>query len=206
MRLISQLTGGLLASSLLVHPALASTEHEIQARARVQKPKPCPAPCSSTDPADWFVYPDLERLAQCNESMLLDFNIYNTVTDPQHHSTIYTCTTPGDLASWGPFSTNSSDSGSSSPVTYEVGIWKASSPPGSSQLLALLRDMHSYLIANPHKGELFGYSNRVSVGVYLGGSLQLTPNVDFALNEMISLSQNSTYNRAILAILRFKRQ
>ncbi|GLA53900.1 hypothetical protein AnigIFM63604_011204 [Aspergillus niger] len=198
MRLISQLTGGLLASSLLVHPALASTEHEIQARARVQKPKPCPAPCSSTDPADWFVYPDLERLAQCNESMLLDFNIYNTVTDPQHHSTMYTCTTPGDLASWGPFSTNSSDSGSSSPVTYEVGIWKASSPPGSSQLLALLRDMHSYLIANPHKGELFGYSNRVSVGVYLGGSLQLTPNVDFALNEMISLSQNSTYDRAIL--------
>jgi hypothetical protein len=56
--------------------------------------KPCPASCidTGTSPDNWTVYHDTSRLAWCNQSMLLDFAIYNALDDPNAPTTIRACT------------------------------------------------------------------------------------------------------------------
>lgn len=53
----------------------------------------CPANCNDAglDPGNWTVYHNLDRLAQCNETMLLDFAVFNALNDSESHITIRSC-------------------------------------------------------------------------------------------------------------------
>ncbi|KAI9651823.1 MAG: hypothetical protein M1829_002136, partial [Trizodia sp. TS-e1964] len=53
----------------------------------------CPASChdSGLDPFHWTVYHSVERLSWCNQTMLLDFALFNPLADPRTHVTIRCC-------------------------------------------------------------------------------------------------------------------
>lgn len=54
----------------------------------------CPTNCSHAgyDPANWDAYHSVARLALCNQTMLLDFSLYNLLDDPSTHTSIRSCT------------------------------------------------------------------------------------------------------------------
>ena len=61
--------------------------------------RPCPRACEdSRDPGDWSHYHAVERLAVCDEPMLLDFSLYNPINDDSTDVTIRACTL-GDASS-----------------------------------------------------------------------------------------------------------
>jgi chitinase len=82
-------------------------------RAQVKKPSAtsstarvcCPTSCNGSKPNYWTVYHDVGRLALCNQTMLLDFALYNPLGDHRTHASIRSCTgdydsnfsTPGRL-------------------------------------------------------------------------------------------------------------
>lgn len=61
----------------------------------------CPAKCNYAghNPANWTVYHSTQRLAWCNETMLLDFSIHNNLSDPNTDISIRTCTADIDPSS-----------------------------------------------------------------------------------------------------------
>jgi chitinase len=54
----------------------------------------CPASCdeSGLDPNNWTVYHQSSRLLRCNQTMLLDFALFNSLNNPNTHQTIRSCT------------------------------------------------------------------------------------------------------------------
>ncbi|PWY82115.1 hypothetical protein BO70DRAFT_429188 [Aspergillus heteromorphus CBS 117.55] len=191
------LIGGFLAGEALAGWNTTASER-ISARARVKKPTACPASCASYDPSDWFVYPSVDRVAQCNETMLLDFNIFNALNNSQAHSTIHTCTAT-DLDQLTASASNQTGQATKTDVTYQIGAWNGTAALSKNQYTqTLLENIRSYLAANTQKSEIFGYSNQASAGVYIGGSLQEVANIDFALEQMISFSQRTTFDSNVL--------
>ena len=61
----------------------------------------CPVSCNDagSNPNDWTVYHDGGRLALCNDTMLLDFSIYNPLNDFSNHASIRSCTADSDADS-----------------------------------------------------------------------------------------------------------
>jgi NAD-dependent oxidoreductase involved in siderophore biosynthesis len=58
---------------------------------------PCPAACnSSSDFSTWFEYHNVKDLAVCDEPLLLTFNLYAPIDDPNTHATIRACTVGDD--------------------------------------------------------------------------------------------------------------
>lgn len=100
MRLLASALGGLVVC--LVGQTYASSLEgtfnspaNISARARVQKPPRCPSSCESYDTSQWYVYPSTSRVAMCNETMLLDFMVYNPVNTSDGRNSIRSCVTNG---------------------------------------------------------------------------------------------------------------
>lgn len=60
---------------------------------------PCPIPCTDQLPQNWTIYTDIHRLTQCNEPMLFDFNIYNSVVDPETPTKLRVCNAGDGAAS-----------------------------------------------------------------------------------------------------------
>ncbi|KAJ5710555.1 hypothetical protein N7488_004711 [Penicillium malachiteum] len=191
-----QIESVFLALGLVAEPALASTD-SAAAIARVQRPTTCPATCSIYDPNEWYVYSSASRVALCNETMLLDFNIFNELNNSQTHSTIRTCTSE-DLGSLSGGSQGLLDSQTyKTSATYEIGSWGSS---GTSSDLedasTLLQDMESSIMGNFQKSILFGYFNGIAAGVYLGEDLARAENVQFAMQEMVNTSASASYSAA----------
>lgn len=62
--------------------------------------QPCPAACvSRSDWSTWYEYHTLEDLAVCDEPLLLTFNLYAAIDDPNTHTTIRACTVGDDESS-----------------------------------------------------------------------------------------------------------
>lgn len=53
----------------------------------------CPLPCSEVAyfSKDCDVYASVSRLAWCNQTMLVNFNIYNDINNPDSHNCLATC-------------------------------------------------------------------------------------------------------------------
>lgn len=53
----------------------------------------CPASCShaTLNSSAWYVYHDVNRLKACNETMLLEFALFNPVNDMKSHISISAC-------------------------------------------------------------------------------------------------------------------
>lgn len=62
--------------------------------------KACPVSCSgvknNTSSAEWFLFPDVMKLASCNETMLLDMNVQAQAGEPTSQSIVRACTADFD--------------------------------------------------------------------------------------------------------------
>ncbi|KAJ5927853.1 hypothetical protein N7466_006809 [Penicillium verhagenii] len=162
----------------------------ISARARVQKPTRCPKELASYDSMQWTVYPSTSRVTRCNQTMLLDFMLYNPLnnSDSRHtiYSTVANSTTTFSDASSG---TSCLDISTQSDATYQVGFWGAADSDASDLDLTPLQAVNSYMTGNCQKSTIFSFSEseNMAVGIYVGGSVQHTLNVDFAVEEMTKI-------------------
>jgi chitinase len=69
----------------------------------------CPVKCSESgsSPGNWTAYHSTQCLSQCNETMILDFNVYTPVNSSQAHTTFRSCV--ADLQPNSPVSVRSDD-------------------------------------------------------------------------------------------------
>ncbi|OLN89004.1 Killer toxin subunits alpha/beta 6 [Colletotrichum chlorophyti] len=87
MRLIFRLV------PLLLLQQLCSADEVDLSEKFVSVANPCPAACEKgKTPGNWTFYHDTTRLDVCDQPILLDFNLYNPIDDPQTHLTIRACT------------------------------------------------------------------------------------------------------------------
>ncbi|KAJ5712456.1 glycoside hydrolase [Penicillium malachiteum] len=134
----------------------------------------CPSACAeSNDVSTWIPYHSADRLALCNQTMLLDFNIYNPLNDSASHSTIYACTTnsTSGVASSSTSTSAATTTGISS--TLELGVWGLTTST-EDDVLSAIQDVQTYLGGLVNDGKfstIFGYSGKASVGLYIGGRL-----------------------------------
>jgi chitinase len=184
--------GGITASIL----ALSAFAGHTSAK-RAGRPAICPETCTSYNPVDWFAFYNVPQVIRCNETMLLDFNIFNDLEDPYSPSTIHVCAS-GDLDQLQKSSvitTASSAVATKRAVTYQIGaLGSSSSASQESNYSDLLDSLQAYLTGNPQKPEIFGYSNQVAAGIYLGGSLQKVTNVEFAIGNLRNFLSDTSYS------------
>lgn len=169
--------------------------------ARVGRPATCPESCDSYNPVDWFAFRDLQQVARCKDTMLLDFNIFNDLEDPLLHSTLYVCASSGldNLQKSSAVKIASSSDSTNKSVTYQIGASGSSpSASGESNYPELLDALQSYLTGHPKKPEIFGYANQVAAGVYLGGSVQQVSNIEFAIEKLRNFLSDTSYSTAVI--------
>ncbi|KAJ5742571.1 glycoside hydrolase [Penicillium nucicola] len=185
------------AASILALSAFVSDSFA----ARVGRPAICPDSCDSYNPVDWFAFRDLQQVARCNDTMLLDFNIFNDLEDPILHSTLYVCASSGldKLQKSSTVKIASSFDSINKTVTYQIGA-SGSSPSalGDSNYPELLDALQSYLTGHPKNPEIFGYAHQVAAGAYLGGSVQQVSNVEFAIEKLRNFLSETTYSTAVI--------
>lgn len=163
----------------------------------IRKPDLCPSTCTSYDPTGWYVYPTISRVGRCNESMILDFNIHNDLSDRQNHSTIYACKASDLDQLQGETESITSVYTKKFSVNYELAGWPAStSASGDETSTALLQDIKSYLTGNIQKSEIFAYSNGIAIGAYVGKDVQFADNVDLAIEKLTSFLESASYGTA----------
>ncbi|KAJ5646716.1 hypothetical protein N7490_003088 [Penicillium lividum] len=200
MILSSWVTAGLLALSCAFTPTLARSN--AAAIARVQRPARCPDTCASYNPSSWFVYSSISRVAACNETMLLDFNIFNDLNDTKSHSTIHTCVVESLINLDGKTQGLSSTESVKSNMTFEIGAWDAITDVDyysqGQSLSYLVEDLETYISANLQKSMIFGYSNATAAGIYVGPNLQRPENVKLALKYLSSFNDGGNYGAMVI--------
>lgn len=127
----------------------------VSARARVQKPPRCPSQCDTYDTSQWFVYPGVSRVARCNETMLLDFMVYNPLNSSDSRNSIRSCVSKGTgMPDNTPAATSCYPVSSKSESTYQVGFWDGAGskgPGNSGEGSSILEDISSYMVGNCQK-------------------------------------------------------
>lgn len=163
------LTQLLVLSSWVVAPlAVASTFYS-----QIQ---PCPEPCSAVGAfsRNWTSYHSLDRLERCRQTVLFDYNIFNSL---DRQSTIRACTADDAFKSKSSgcaFSTSSS-------VNLQVASWDstksttASSSSSSSSVSeivgALQNQVDSFSSCRNSSTIVFAAHGDVTVGLYVGASI-----------------------------------
>ncbi|EEA26398.1 hypothetical protein TMatcc_005334 [Talaromyces marneffei ATCC 18224] len=164
--------------------------------------EPCPDYCGDKDPSDWTVYSSLAPLSQCNQPILFDFNIHNPV-DANTIFKLRACNAgnamPSSVAhvnegqsnitsrSVGaratPSNSSSRSSGSTTNVSFQLLSGGSSASTAAKDyttiLSALQNRLKSQVANNTASTALFGYSNGVTVGMFIGAGMDpaATPQV-----------------------------
>lgn len=168
----SELSGAVLAVGSLITTGLAATNKFFSSR------NACPQTCSTLgyETANWTVYRRTDRLKACNETMLLNFNIHNSLDSPDKREKISACVADGGTNTEKRGSINSSlATNSSSQATrttvatvqvLSVGSGNSASTTNTIDAAAQLQNV----IANEPAGETirFAYLGGTIVGVYSG--------------------------------------
>jgi hypothetical protein len=166
--------------------------------------EPCPDYCGDKDPKDWTVYSSLATLSQCSQPILFDFNIHNPVdantvfklracnagnnmpssvahvNEGQSNITtrsVVARATPNNLNS------SSSSSGTTTEVSFQLLSGGSSASTAANDyttiLSALQNRLQSQATNSTAATALFGYSNGVAVGMFVGAGMDpaATPQV-----------------------------
>ncbi|KAL7946919.1 class V chitinase Chi100 [Trichoderma barbatum] len=141
----------------------------------------CPASCSSAglNSSAWYFYHNIDRLKGCNETMLLDFALFNYINDTKPHVSNSACT--ADLQSSASENAKSADSctlKNVKQVKRESSVQLASSGSSSSthvtDVVAALDQLKAFsTLASSGCDETikYAYSGDSVVGVYVGSGL-----------------------------------
>ncbi|OBT75801.1 hypothetical protein VF21_05582 [Pseudogymnoascus sp. 05NY08] len=154
----------------------------------------CPEPCiAGADSNSWTVYDGVKHLPWCNQTMLVDFAIYNPLNDTDSHSSIYACTTkdiPQALSKVAKTTAKSYQAkGEVQLITADasdVDIMK-------EDALEAIGHLQDYL-GNNNSGKpvAFGYSRTAAVGVYLGTGIQPHDAASTLLQKILDQVQSQT--------------
>lgn len=203
-----------LSSYLAAHPVptksavpTASTNDTIAPNLANLALSHCPAGCDEfgSNPGNWTLYPRLGRLSICNETMLLDFTLFNSLRNDE---TVRACTASSTL---GPSSAgDTTNDGSCLPngsltqvqETLQLAFSETSIPAtledfeaASEQLAAALsqRDSNCTDITS------FSYSNSVALGLFAGSGLQGIP--ESVLQQFITKINSTGFPNSVVAQL-----
>ncbi|OKL59809.1 hypothetical protein UA08_04952 [Talaromyces atroroseus] len=153
--------------------------------------EPCPDYCGDKDPKDWTVYSSLTPLSQCNQPILFDFNIHTPV-DANTVFKLRACNAgdalPSSVAHVGesnpikaarsiaaPKNVSVSSSGTATEVPFQLLVGGPSASAAADDYTAILSAVQKRLQSQA-KNEtgatiLFGYSNGVAVGMFVGAGI-----------------------------------
>jgi chitinase len=167
----------------------------------------CPASCdqSGPNPGNWTLYPSLSRLSMCNETMLLDFTLFNSLrTDP----TVRACT--ATFTSGAGNAGNGTNDGSCLPsgqltqaqeslqLAFNTTSTQASVQDfeaASQQLAAALAQRDS----NCTDVTSFTYANSVAVGLFAGSGVRGVP--ASVLQQFITKIQSTGFSKSAVVQL-----
>jgi chitinase len=148
---------------------------------------PCPDTCVGK-PEDWTVYSKVERLRVCEQPILLDFTIYNSLDDPDTQVKLRTCTVgdakdktnvlaPGSEKIEAPGKIKRlsacAATAKASKVTLDISGSGDKGTDSLDDVHTILDKLREYLASQSNCEETFiaGYHKGVAVGVYSGASI-----------------------------------
>ncbi|KAK6515917.1 hypothetical protein TWF281_004509 [Arthrobotrys megalospora] len=150
----------------------------------------CPQPCSQvgTKPADWTVYDSVERLNSCNQTLLLDFAVFNPLESLDTTVRISACAVNnGSNAKRQEIITNACQENGQTEAVVSL----ASSGTGDSgkarDAAAAAKQVQNFLRKTENCGTVinFAYSNKAVVGLYIGGNVQNKAAADVFVQKFI---------------------
>ncbi|GIJ99593.1 hypothetical protein Aspvir_001727 [Aspergillus viridinutans] len=167
----------------------------------------CPDSCSilGLDPTGWPVYHSVDRLGWCNQTMLLNFALFNSLDDPKTHASIAACV--ADLSDDSEVTTNSTAVGNASCLP-EKNANKTTNVTGSLQLsssasiqsgnasavIAALNELHALsLLCEDGCNETiqFALSGQAVVGVYSGSGFAGQSVLSSVLEQLVDRVQSN---------------
>ncbi|PQE28360.1 class V chitinase protein [Rutstroemia sp. NJR-2017a BBW] len=141
----------------------------------------CPASCSDagSNPANWTAYHDIRRLAVCNETMLLDFTIYNSLNDSNTQATIYSCKTDSTQSKSNSLPKRDAicqlgNNQRQTELSLERG-WLGASGQDTSDVVSAAKQLKDYIAPKEDdcsEISAFAYSGTVAMGIYAGSKIQ----------------------------------
>ena len=156
--------------------------------------QPCPASCSvvGADPTNWTVYNDVERLSQCSEPLVFDFNIFASLELLSSQTTVRACTAgDGTSSSQRTLDTTSCGPSKSTSATVAIVSWGSPTPENSSSVIAATKSSQRQLRAKSTCGTtiMFAFSGETIVGLYGGSKIMGGRTVDSVTNLLVSQAQ-----------------
>ncbi|KAJ5097120.1 hypothetical protein N7456_007841 [Penicillium angulare] len=170
-------------------------------------PSRCPVDCSGTDLeySNWPVYHSFDRLNWCNKTMLLGFNIFNSLDDPDTHISIAACVadlSDDSLTSSTPITSSSgksclpaSDSKSTTKTTDSLPLsWTGDIVTTNvDDTIEALRELQAFSIQRTdscNETIIFALSGETAVGIYVGSSLTRQGIISSLLSQLSSRVQS----------------
>ncbi|KAJ5116978.1 hypothetical protein N7456_001326 [Penicillium angulare] len=162
----------------------------------------CPASCSESgnNPSNWTVYHSVDRLSWCNETMLLDFVLFNSLSSGNTQKSIRACTVDGDNTTLHADSvsceTNKNNAATKS-VTDSLKISQTTSTQSASEMsdiVTVTEELESYIQQqfSCNTTSVFAISGKVAVGIYVGSQIQRQGLTDSVVKEFITALKEST--------------
>ncbi|KAH9210382.1 hypothetical protein DL95DRAFT_465878 [Leptodontidium sp. 2 PMI_412] len=141
------------------------------------RPTRCPSSSLSNGQSDtWTTYHDVSRLSSCNETMLLDFGLYNSLDNPATHVTIRaTIGKSLEKDSALPMPTSDTQEATQQGANTQLAWWGETDVEHQSHVVAATRKVQDFLQdgANRNIRFIFSYANGSVVGVFAGKSVGL---------------------------------
>lgn len=142
----------------------------------------CPVPCSTGNrPDNWTTYHEVDRLNWCNQTMLIDFALYNPLEEPDTQVTIRSCLANTTLAAAGGLAgsqVSGCEKATQSQADLQLAWWDGSNnfPSGIAKedVIAATKQLQGHLTdgANCDDTVVFGYSGTAAVGAYVGPKIE----------------------------------
>ncbi|KAE8306364.1 hypothetical protein BDV41DRAFT_585895 [Aspergillus transmontanensis] len=160
-----------LALSLsLTHSVQVAADPSFDAWSQVWKP--CPRDCSEIpSPAEWAVYSSVDQLTTCNQTLRLDFSLYNP-SNPAIRACSASQSYPAAKASQ--VQAVVSSGFTDQEVTLQIGWWNTSASLKSAGVKSALEHVQKALLASENEtpATVYSYHGKSLIGVYAGPGVQ----------------------------------
>ncbi|KAJ5261058.1 hypothetical protein N7478_011653 [Penicillium angulare] len=169
----------------------------------------CPASCSESgsNPSNWTVYHSVDRLSWCNETMLLDFVLFNSLSSGKTQKSIRACTVDGDDTTLSARSVScETQNAATDSVTDSLKISQTESTVSSSELsniIAVTEEIENYIQQQDscNNTASFAISGKVAVGIFVGSQIQQQGLVDSIVKEFVAtLKESSTPEKFLVQL------
>lgn len=175
-----QLFGAALAGGSLITPGLAVPNKFYSSR------QACPQACSALgdETSNWTVYTWVDRLKACNETMLLNFNIYNSLDNPKSSVKISACVADSDttlrkrndLNSTLATSNSTTQAAATTNATVEILSVGSGNSTSTANVVDAVTKLQNFIANGPATEKIirFAFSGGAVVGVYSGMHIDST--------------------------------